>query len=77
MSATTTTQPLVQATDLSKSFGRVVGLASCQFELYPGEVCAVVGDNGAGKSTLIKCLSGALTPDAGEMFVSGDRVAFK
>ncbi|MEY4170679.1 MAG: hypothetical protein RLZ94_1752 [Actinomycetota bacterium] len=77
MTATTTAQPIVQAKDLNKSFGRVVGLADCNFELYPGEVCAVVGDNGAGKSTLIKCLSGALSPDSGEMFVSGNRVAFK
>ena len=36
-------------------------------ELYPGEVLAVIGDNGAGKSTLIKCLSGAMIPDAGEI----------
>jgi fructose transport system ATP-binding protein len=77
MTATTTAQPIVQGKDLNKSFGRVVGLADCNFELYPGEVCAVVGDNGAGKSTLIKCLSGALSPDSGEMFVSGNRVAFK
>ena len=33
---------------------------------YPGEVLAIIGDNGAGKSTLIKCLSGAMTPDAGD-----------
>ncbi|MGA0945071.1 MAG: ATP-binding cassette domain-containing protein [Candidatus Nanopelagicales bacterium] len=77
MTATTTAQPIVQGKDLNKSFGRGVGLADCNFELYPGEVCAVVGDNGAGKSTLIKCLSGALSPDSGEMFVGGNRVAFK
>ena len=77
MTATTTAQPIVQGKDLNKSFGRVVGLADCNFELSPGEVCAVVGDNGAGKSTLIKCLSGALSPDSGEMFVSGNRVVFK
>ena len=77
MTATTTTQPIVQAKDLNKSFGRVVGLADCSFELYPGEVLAVVGDNGAGKSTLIKCLSGALTPDSGEMFIDGEEVTFK
>lgn len=77
MTATTTTQPIVQAKDLNKSFGRVVGLSDCNFELYPGEVCAVVGDNGAGKSTLIKCLSGAMLPDSGEMYVGGNRVAFK
>ena len=77
MTVTTTAQPIVQAKDLNKAFGRVVGLSDCNFELYPGEVCAVVGDNGAGKSTLIKCLSGALTPDSGEMYVGGNRVAFK
>jgi len=77
MTATTNAQPIVQAKDLSKSFGRVVGLAECQFELYAGEVLAVVGDNGAGKSTLIKCLSGALSPDSGEMYIDGEAVTFK
>lgn len=77
MTATTTTQPIVQAKDLNKSFGRVIGLADCNFELYPGEVLAVVGDNGAGKSTLIKCLSGALTPDSGEMYIDGEEVTLK
>ena len=47
-------------------FGRVVGLDGVDIDLYPGEVLAVIGDNGAGKSTLIKCLTGALVPDAGE-----------
>lgn len=77
MTSTATAQPIVQAKDLNKSFGRVVGLSNCQFELFPGEVLAVVGDNGAGKSTLIKCLSGALTPDSGEMYINGEQVSFK
>lgn len=77
MTATAVAQPIIQGTDLDKSFGRVVGLSSCQFALYPGEVLAVVGDNGAGKSTLIKCLSGALVPDSGEMFINGEQVSFK
>lgn len=77
MSAPATTQPLVSGKDLNKSFGRVIGLNNCQFELYPGEVLAVVGDNGAGKSTLIKCISGAQPLDSGEIRVAGEVVSFK
>ena len=61
------TDPVLEARGLVKTFGHVVGLAGVDLTLYPGEVLAVIGDNGAGKSTLIKCLSGAMTPDAGEM----------
>jgi len=67
---------LLEARNLVKTFGHVVGLAGVDLTLYPGEVLAVIGDNGAGKSTLIKCLSGAMTPDSGEMFVDGQRVSF-
>jgi fructose transport system ATP-binding protein len=69
--------PTLEAKDLMKSFGHVVGLSGVSLRLYPGEVLAIIGDNGAGKSTLIKCLSGALTPDAGEILLDGVRVAFK
>ncbi len=77
MTATTTVTPVVQGLNLVKTFGRVVALDGADLALYPGEVLAVVGDNGAGKSTLIKCFSGAHIPDAGEMFVNGERVEFK
>jgi fructose transport system ATP-binding protein len=71
------TAPVLEARDLVKTFGHVVGLAGVSMELYPGEVLAVIGDNGAGKSTLIKCLSGAMTPDSGEMLLGGQRVSFR
>jgi fructose transport system ATP-binding protein len=70
-------RPIIEAYGLIKTFGRVVGLDGADFELYPGEILAVIGDNGAGKSTLIKCLSGAMTPDAGEISVDGVPVAFR
>jgi fructose transport system ATP-binding protein len=70
-------QPVLQARGLVKTFGRVVGLDGVDLDLYPGEVLAVIGDNGAGKSTLIKCLSGALVPDAGELLLDGQPVQFK
>ncbi|ALV41195.1 sugar ABC transporter ATP-binding protein [Pseudarthrobacter sulfonivorans] len=70
-------QPILQARNLVKTFGRVVGLDGVSLDLYPGEVLAIIGDNGAGKSTLIKCLTGAEIPDSGELFVSGQPVHFK
>ena len=70
-------QPVLQARGLVKRFGNVVGLAGVDLELYPGEVLAIIGDNGAGKSTLIKCLSGAMVPDAGEILVEGEPIQFR
>jgi fructose transport system ATP-binding protein len=69
--------PVLEARGLIKTFGRVVGLGGVDLKLYSGEVLAIIGDNGAGKSTLIKCLSGALIPDEGSLFVDGKPVVFK
>jgi fructose transport system ATP-binding protein len=71
-----TETPVLEATGLVKLFGRVVGLRGVDLRLFQGEVLAVIGDNGAGKSTLIKCLSGALIPDQGEIKVDGRPVTF-
>ncbi|MES2092733.1 MAG: ATP-binding cassette domain-containing protein [Actinomycetota bacterium] len=70
-------QPVLQATGLVKTYGRVVGLDGVDLELYQGEVLAVIGDNGAGKSTLIKCLTGAEIPNEGELRLNGGIVHFK
>ena len=72
-----TAEPILQARGLVKRFGRVVALDHTDFDLYPGEILAVIGDNGAGKSTLIKALCGALSPDAGEIRLAGEIVHFK
>jgi len=75
--ASGTRQPILQARNLVKTFGKVVGLDGVSLDLYLGEVLAIIGDNGAGKSTLIKCLTGAEIPDTGELLVSGKQVHFK
>ena len=62
------TAPVLQARNLVKRFGRVTALDHCDFDLYPGEILAVIGDNGAGKTTLIKALSGRSSPIKGRLF---------
>lgn len=69
--------PILEARNLVKTFGRVVGLDGVSLSLFPGEVLAIIGDNGAGKSTLVKCLTGAETPDEGQLLLEGEPVAFK
>lgn len=69
-------EPLIKMVGISKSFGTVQALKNVNLELNYNEVAGLVGDNGAGKSTLMKILTGAYTPDEGEIFVEGKRVNF-
>ncbi|HXH98235.1 MAG TPA: ATP-binding cassette domain-containing protein [Gaiellaceae bacterium] len=68
------TGPILELRGISKSFGAVRALTDVDFEVYPGEVVALVGDNGAGKSTLIKCVAGTHTPDEGTILFEGEEV---
>jgi fructose transport system ATP-binding protein len=70
------TQPILTARGIVKRYGRVTALDHADFDLYPGEILAVIGDNGAGKSSLIKALSGAVRPDEGEIRLDGNVVGF-
>ncbi len=54
-----------------------MALDGVDFQLYPGEVVAVVGDNGAGKSTFVKALNGVVSFDEGELLLGGERVRFE
>jgi len=69
--------PILEARGLDKAYGNVVAMEGADFDLYPGEILAVIGDNGAGKSTLIKALSGAIIPDKGEILLDGKPVHFR
>jgi len=70
-------KPILKARGLMKRYGTVVAMNGADFDLMPGEICAVIGDNGAGKSTLIKALSGAVTPDHGTIELDGQAVHFR
>ena len=63
----------MQIRRVSKSFPGVQALREISFELLAGEVHGLVGANGAGKSTMIRMLSGASTPDTGEIEVGARR----
>jgi fructose transport system ATP-binding protein len=69
-------EPLLKGRNLVKRYGKVTALDHCDFDLYKGEILAVIGDNGAGKSSLIKAMSGAVIPDEGEIFLDGKKVQF-
>ena len=70
-------QPILSGKGLRKRYGRVTALDDADFDLYPGEILAVIGDNGAGKSSLIKAISGAIQLDAGEIELDGHKVQFR
>ena len=62
---------LLEAKDISKTYGAVVALKSASLAVRKGEVHALMGANGAGKSTLVKILTGAVRPDGGSIAVRG------
>ena len=71
------TQPILELQHVSKSFAMTAALSGMTWQVYPGEVHAVVGENGAGKSTLIKIITGVHQPDAGEVLVDGKSVVIR
>lgn len=58
---------------LSKRYGNLQALRQVDFEVAPGEFCAVLGPSGAGKSTLLACINRLVEPDAGDIIVGGHR----
>ncbi len=64
-------EAILRASGISKFFGGLTAVNQVDFEVYPGEVVALLGDNGAGKSTLIKCISGVYRPEQGKVIFNG------
>jgi ribose transport system ATP-binding protein len=67
------TAAFLEARGVAKRYGPVVALRSADLSISRGEIHALLGANGAGKSTLVKCLTGVIRPDAGEISMNGQR----
>jgi simple sugar transport system ATP-binding protein len=64
----------IKCTGISKRYGQLQALRDASMSAYAGEITALLGDNGAGKSTLVKCIAGAVSPEAGTIELLGERV---
>ncbi len=71
-----TSQPILECNGVTKRFGGLTAVNQVSLKVHHGEVIGLVGDNGAGKSTLIQIISGVYSPDEGQIFVEGEKVAF-
>jgi len=65
---------LIEARDITKSFGQTPALRGAAVAMGQGEIVAVMGPSGSGKSTLLHCLAGIFPPDSGEVWFDGRRL---
>ncbi|WP_270774346.1 ABC transporter ATP-binding protein [Weissella confusa] len=69
--------PILQVSNINKSFGRVRALRDVSFSVVRGAIIGLVGPNGAGKSTTMKVITGVTAPDVGEVKVAGETVTMQ
>jgi simple sugar transport system ATP-binding protein len=72
--AISTNAPVLQLSDIRKTFGGITAIEKFSLDIHPGEIVALVGDNGAGKSTLIKIVSGVHPPTSGSIAIDNEIV---
>jgi len=66
--------PRLRMVNISKSFPGVLAVRDVTLEVRSGEILALAGENGAGKTTLMNVLTGVVLPDAGEIYLDGEKV---
>ncbi len=66
-------EPLIELKGVCKQFGGNVVLDEVDLTIYQGEALAIIGPSGTGKSTILRIIAGLLAPDAGDVYVMGQR----
>ncbi len=66
-------EPIIELKGITKSFGQSLILDGVDLTIYRGEALAIIGPSGTGKSTILRIIAGLLAPDAGEIYVMGER----
>ncbi len=66
--------PILKVTDLHVSYGKIAALKGISFNVYPGEIIAILGANGAGKTTTLNTLTGVLRPQSGTILFKGEEI---
>jgi|GEM_PF-88016 len=67
-------KPILEVSNLSKSFGGIKAVEDLSFAIMPGKVTGIIGPNGAGKTTLFNLICKYLTPDHGQVYFKGQEV---
>lgn len=74
-----TSQPLVEVREVHKTYatpdGKNIALAGASFDVFPGEIAAIVGPSGSGKTTILRIVAGLLDPTRGAAKVNGELVS--
>lgn len=64
-------EPVVTVKDLAASYGDNIVFEGVSFDVFEGEIFAIVGGNGCGKTTIFKCMTGLLKPSGGRILIKG------
>jgi len=73
MTVSNSKHPVLVVDQVSKKYGEVQALNNLSFEAHAGEIVGLLGDNGAGKSTIIKCISGMIAFNSGNIIINGKK----
>ena len=66
-----TLHPVIQVSQIRKSYGATAAVADVSFDVIEGEVFGLIGPNGAGKTTTMECVEGVRRPDGGRISIMG------